>query len=92
MKSFRLIGGLLLCVFMLGTAVSAQTTPRRRGDPPPPVTDPTAVTAEQKIAAEERARWEREFDRDYMSRRYYWRPVLRVGAQPQRPPLPAAAC
>jgi uncharacterized RDD family membrane protein YckC len=61
-----------------GAVTTAQTPPQRRGVPPP-VTDPTALTIEQRQAAEERARWEREFDRDYYSRRYYWRPVLRVG-------------
>src|SRR6185369_2786569 len=78
MKSFRF----LLCVLMLaslGTVTSAQTSSRRRVEPPAAVKDPTAVTAEQRQAAEERARWEREFDREYSSRRYYWRPVLRVG-------------
>ena len=82
MKSLRSIGGLLLCLFMLaslGAAASAQTPSRRRADPVAPVSDPTALTLEQRQAAEERARWEREFDRTYYSRRYYWRPVLRVG-------------
>src|SRR6185503_20188651 len=69
-----------------GAAASAQTPSRRRTDPAAPVSnpkapvsDPTALTIEQRQAADERARWEREFDRDYLSRRYYWRPVLRVG-------------
>ena len=82
MKSLRFTGGLLLCAFLLaafGTAASAQTSSRRRGDPSAPVSDPTALTTQERQAAEERARWEREFDRDYWSRRYYWRPVLRVG-------------
>ncbi len=72
MKLPRLIGASLLCVLVLaslGAVVSAQSA----------VKDPTAPTADQRQAAEERARWERAFDRDYLSRRYYWRPVLRVG-------------
>src|SRR5688572_28575837 len=82
MKSLRLTGGLLLCAFLLaafGTAAAAQTSSRRQGDPRAPVSDPTALTTQERQAAEERARWEREVDRDYWSRRYYWRPVLRVG-------------
>lgn len=80
MKSLRLTGAWLLFVVglaSLGTIVSAQSTPARGGVVP--LKDPTAPTTDQRLAAEEKARWEREFDRDYHSRRYYWRPVLRVG-------------
>jgi len=94
MKLLRSISAVVLCVFMLatlGTAGSAQAPARQRGNPPPPVTDPTAPTTRQRPndqtgltpgelrTVEERLRWEREFDREYYSRRYYWRPVLRVG-------------
>ena len=66
MKLLRLTGGLLLCVSMLGSVASAQTSSRRRVDPPAQVSDPTVpLTIEQQQAAEERLRWEREFDRDY---------------------------
>jgi uncharacterized RDD family membrane protein YckC len=77
MKTFRWIGAGLLCVMAalsLGEVVSAQSSAQRRGTPP----DPTAITADERLAAEERARWEREFD-DSWTRRRYWRPVLRVG-------------
>ncbi|HUR22076.1 MAG TPA: RDD family protein [Vicinamibacterales bacterium] len=89
MKSRVLLSVLILT--SLATAVSAQTPSRRRGDPAVPLKDPTSPTTQQRVsdqktltpeelrAAEERLRWERAFDRDYYSRRYYWRPVLRVG-------------
>jgi len=78
MKSLRLTSALLL-LLLAPASVGAAVAQRDRSQPvPPPVTDPTAFTADQKAAAEERARWEREFDRVFMSRRY-WRPVLRVG-------------
>ena len=82
MKSLRFTGGLLLCAYLLaafGTAASAQTSSRRRGDPSAPVSDPTAVTPQERQAAQERARWEREFDREYWRDRYWWRPVVRIG-------------
>lgn len=77
MRSLRFTSAVLL---LLATAsVSAAGAQRDRPQPvPPPVSDPTALTTDQKAAAEERARWEREFDREFISRRY-WRPVLRVG-------------
>ncbi|MEO6222955.1 MAG: hypothetical protein ABIP90_06875, partial [Vicinamibacterales bacterium] len=83
MKSHRLIGSSLLCVVLLAllpavvSASAVQSTPARAGVVP--VRDPTAPTAEQRLAAEEQARWERAFDREYQARRYYWRPVLRIG-------------
>lgn len=84
MKSLRSISGLLLGVFLLaslGATTSAQTTTSpRRGTQPARVQDPTApTTSEQQQISEDRARWEREFGRDYYSRRYYWRPVRRFG-------------
>ena len=81
MKSFRLISGVLLGVFLLaGVTIAAQTTSPRRGTQPTRVQDPTApTTSDQQPISEDKARWEREFGRDYYSRRYYWRPVRRFG-------------
>lgn len=87
MKSSRLTTVLFLALLAWAStsalavgAVPQQTAPRdaAQRNAPPPVRDPTAPTVQERQAQEERARWEREFDRDLISRRY-WRPVLRVG-------------
>jgi len=81
MKWLRWTGAVVLGVVLLASlegVTSAQGSQPRPSAPAVPVRDPTAPTTEQRQAAEERTRWEREFGRDFISRRY-WRPVLRVG-------------
>lgn len=88
MKSSRLIcllPSILVVLALASTSATAieavsQQAPQRVADQrtPPLVRDPTAPTTQEERMADERARWEREFDRDFISRRY-WRPVLRIG-------------
>jgi uncharacterized RDD family membrane protein YckC len=80
MKSLRSMSALLCVLLVAASTATASAQTARRSTQPSRVQDPTApTTSEEQRAADERARWEREFDRDYWRNRYYWRPVLRVG-------------
>lgn len=75
MKSMRFTSLLLLILLVSALASTSAAAAQRTA---PTVRDQTAPTVQEQRSAEERARWEREFERDYVSRRY-WRPVLRIG-------------
>jgi hypothetical protein len=77
MRSSRLTC-LLLLVLLASVLASTPVAAQRNAPPVRDQTAPTAVSPQEQRSLEERARWEREFGRDFVSRRY-WRPVLRIG-------------